>query len=396
MKVLMINSVCGIRSTGRICTDIATLLELQGHNCKIAYGRENVPAAYEKYAHKICTQLDTYVDVFKSRIFDNAGFNSVRTTKRFVKWMKEYDPDVIHLHNIHGYYINTKLLFDALKEIGKPVIWTLHDCWAFTGHCTHFDRIGCAKWQNGCHHCPQTKKYPASFALDRSQKNYADKKACFTGLRNLTIVTPSQWLANLVKQSYLGQYEVKVIPNGIDTEIFQPTEGKFREEYGVQDKKVVLGVTSAWGEEKGLYDMYKLADMLDDTYRVVLVGLKPEQMKTVPKNINAIMRTDNPQQLAHIYTTADVFVNPTYQDNYPTVNLEAQACGTPVITYATGGSVESAPKTQIVEKGDIEALCEAVKNMEQCERIDMDFSAKKWFEQYIMLYQEKWCIERNR
>ncbi len=389
MKVLQINSVCGIRSTGKICTDIAKVLETQGHTCKIAYGRETVPQVYEKYACKMATTWSVCTDALLSRLFDNAGFHSAEQTKRFIRWMKEYDPDVIHLHNLHGYYINVKLLFESLKEMDKPVIWTLHDCWAFTGHCTHFDRIGCAKWQNGCHHCPQTKKYPASFALDRSQKNYADKKACFTGLRNLTIVTPSQWLANLVKRSYLGQYEVKVIPNGIDTKIFQPKEGKFREEYGLQNKKIVLGVASAWGENKGLFDMYKLADMLDDTYRVVLVGLKPEQMKTVPKNITAIMRTDNPQQLAHIYTTADVFVNPTYQDNYPTVNLEAQACGTPVITYATGGSVESVPELQVVEKGNVGELYFAVKSMKKHTLFVADFDAKCCFEKYTELYLSK-------
>ena len=388
MKVLQINSVCGIRSTGKICTDIAMLLESRGHSCQIAYGRETVPAVYEKFAHKIGTKGDAYADALESRIFDNAGFNSVATTKRFVEWMREYDPDVIHLHNLHGYYINVELLFAALKEMDKPVIWTLHDCWPFTGHCSHFDRIGCRKWQKGCYQCPQTQKYPASFGLDRSKTNYARKKACFTGVKNLTIVTPSRWLADLVKQSYLGQYNVEVIPNGINTQVFRPAEGTFREDYGLQDKKIVLGVASAWGENKGLFDMYKLAEMLDDTYRVVLVGLKPEQMKKVPKNITAIMRTDNPQQLAHIYTTADIFVNPTYQDNYPTVNLEAQACGTPVITYRTGGSVESVPKGQIVEQGDLQGLLLAIENMENGKIQNMDFSAEHCFFEYIALYDE--------
>lgn len=389
MKVLQINSVCGIRSTGRICTDIAGILELQGHDCRIGYGRETVPEKFAKYARRITSPRDNRVDGLLTRVFDNAGFNSATQTKKFVKWMKEYDPDVVHLHNLHGYYVNVKVLFDALKELDKPVVWTLHDCWSFTGHCSHFDLAGCGKWKEGCYDCPLTKAYPASFGYDRSKKNYAQKKACFTGLRDLTIVTPSQWLADLVKQSYLGDYDVKVIPNGIDVGVFRPTEGSFREENGLQDKKIVLAVASAWSRSKGLYDLYKLADLLGDGYQVVVVGLSPEQKEKLPANILGITRTNNVQQLAHIYTTADVFVNPTYQDTYPTVNLEAQACGTPVITYRTGGSVESVPPEQVVEKGNVEALCEAVKNLETCKVLQADYSAETSFRKYVELYSQK-------
>ena len=171
MKVLQINSVCGIRSTGRICTDIAEELERQGHICKIGYGRETVPEKYQKYAVRIGNDLSVKFDGLKTRLLDNAGFNSYFATRKFLKWVKEYDPDVVHLHNLHGYYINLKLLFRYLRETGKPVIWTLHDCWSFTGHCSHFDLAGCQKWRTGCESCPLTKAYPASFGRDRSKKN---------------------------------------------------------------------------------------------------------------------------------------------------------------------------------------------------------------------------------
>lgn len=393
MKVLQINSVCGIRSTGRICTDIAQVLEVEGHECKIAYGRENVPEQHQKYAHAITNVWGNRLDGLKTRLFDNAGFNSTRVTKRFVRWMKEYDPDVIHLHNLHGYYINVDVLFRALKQMDKPVVWTLHDCWSFTGHCSHFSVAKCEKWKSSCYNCLQTRIYPASFGFDRSKKNHEEKKKAFTGINKMTIVTPSQWLADLVKQSFLKEYDVQVIPNGIDLDVFRPTEGNFREKHGLLDKKIVLAVASAWGKNKGLYDLFKLADLLRDEYRVVIVGLKPEQMKLVPENVTGITRTNNTQELAHIYTTADIFVNPTYQDTYPTVNLEAQACGTPVLTYRTGGSVESVPPEQVVDQGDWYGLCEAIKQMESCTALQVDFSAKNTFYKYVELYTSK---QRNK
>lgn len=389
MKVLQINSVCGIRSTGRICTDIAQVLEEQGHSCQVAYGRETVPEALQKYAHCINTHRGVQLDGIKSRIFDNAGFNSKKQTKAFIQWMKEYDPDIIHLHNIHGYYIHVGLLFEALKEMGKPVIWTLHDCWSFTGHCSHFDYAGCEKWKSGCGKCDRVHVYPASLGYDNARNNYARKKAAFTGVKDLTIVTPSKWLADLVKQSFLGAYPVRVIPNGIDLSVFKPTPGSFRQEYGLEDKKIVLGVASVWGKAKGYADMLKLPELLGKDYQVVLVGLTPEQKDALPANVLGITRTNNVQQLAEIYTAADVFVNPTYQDTYPTVNLEAQACGTPVITYQTGGSVESVPQSQVVEQGAVVALCEAVKDLENCQVLQADFSAQTAFANYVTLYEEK-------
>ena len=356
MKVLMINSVCGIRSTGRICTDIAETLKAQGHTCKIAYGRESVPQKYEKYAVRIGADTGVKIHGALSRVFDTSGFHSRRATKKFIEWVKTYDPDVIHLHNIHGYYLHIGQLFKYLKTCGKKILWTLHDCWAFTGHCSHFDFVGCEKWKTGCYKCSQKKRYPASLLCDRSKKNYKLKKNWFTGIDNLTIITPSQWLADIVKQSFLGEYSVEVVRNGIDLNVFKPTESDFRVRYGLEDKKILLGVASTWEERKGLADFLKLAEMVDENYAIVLVGLNEKQMQGLPKNVIGITRTNSTKELAQIYTTADVFLNLTYEDNYPTVNLEAQACGTPVITYRTGGSVESDPPENVVDKGDLTAV----------------------------------------
>ena len=242
MKVLLINSVCGIRSTGRICTDLAEVLEANGHECKIAYGRETVPEKYHKYAVRIGSNVSVKVDAVKTRLFDNAGFNSVSATKKFIKWVKEYDPDVIHLHNLHGYYINIEILFEYLRNCGKKVIWTLHDCWAFTGHCSHFVTANCEKWKKQCYSCPKRKAYPSSLFLDCSKRNYGKKKNLFTSLENMTIITPSEWLANLVKQSFLAKYNVQVINNGIDLDVFIPRGSNFREKYNLENKKIVLGI----------------------------------------------------------------------------------------------------------------------------------------------------------
>ena len=363
MKVLFINSVCGIGSTGRICTDLAQEYEAHGHEVKIAYGRNAfVPEKYQKYAVRIGTDFDVKWHGVMSRLFDAHGLASKSATKNFLKWAEEYKPDLLWLHNIHGYYINYELLFEWIKSHPEmEVKWTLHDCWTFTGHCSHFTFVKCYKWKTHCENCPQKKRYPTSLFLDRCSQNFERKKQAFTGVKNMTLITPSKWLADLVKQSFLKEYPVVVRYNTIDANVFKPTPSDFREKYGLQNKKIVLGVASVWDERKGLDDFLWLADKLDDSYQIVLVGLSQKQLERLPKNVIGIASTNSPQELAEIYTAADVFVNPTYEDNYPTTNLEAQACGTPVITYRTGGSPESVPEENVVECGDKEGLKEKIK-----------------------------------
>lgn len=339
MKVLQINSVCGVGSTGRIATDLYKVLEEQGHECVIAYGRGTAPDGIKTI--KIGTDFDNYMHVAKTRIFDKHGFGSTKATKEFIEKVKAYDPDVIHLHNIHGYYINIEILFDYLKKADKKIIWTLHDCWSFTGHCSHFDYIGCYKWKDGCDKCPQKKEYPNSILKDNSAWNYEKKKQLFTSLNNMTIITPSKWLAGLVKDSFLNKYSIKVINNGIDLEIFKPTKSNFREKYNLQDKTIVLGVASVWTKKKGFDYFIELAKKLNDSFKVVMVGISEKQKTRLPKNILAISRTNNAKELAEIYSAADIFINPTLEDTYPTTNLEAIACNTKVITFDVGGSKEA-------------------------------------------------------
>lgn len=385
----MINSVCGIRSTGRICTDLADALTAQGHEVKIAYGRETVPEKSRKYAVRIGSNTDNKLHGLRSRLFDDTGFGSKRATKRFIEWVKSYDPDVVHLHNIHGYYINIELLFRYLAEAEKPVIWTLHDCWSFTGHCAYFDYAECDRWKTGCHNCPQKKEYPSSMLADRSKKNWEAKKKLFTAVKDMVFVTPSEWLAEILRQSYFGKYPVKVINNDIDLSVFRPTEGDFREKNGLTGKKMLLGVASVWDRRKGLKDYIKLSEKLDDNYRIVLVGLSEEQIKQLPENVIGISRTNNTKELAEIYTAADYFLNLTYEDNYPTVNLEAQACGTPVISYRTGGSTESAVRFgTVVEKGAVGDVLKLIQSSPEFEKsLDFEESRGHAVEKYMELYR---------
>ena len=364
MKILIINSVAGIRSTGRIVTDIAEQFIADGHECIIAYGRENVPEKYKSICYQIGTKLDAYANAIKARVFDNEGLNAKKATKEFIDWADNYDPDVLWLHNLHGYYINIELLFNWIKS--RPhmdVRWTLHDCWAFTGHCSYFSVAGCMKWECGCSNCCQKMNYPRSILRDNCAENYERKRAAFCGVKSLTIITPSKWLAELVKSSFLSEYKVKVSHNTIDETIFCPTPSDFRQKYNLTDKKILLGVASVWDYRKGLADFLELSQMLDDSWKIVLVGLTGRQIKSIPKNILGIKRTNSSKELAEIYTAADVFLNLTYEDNYPTVNLEAQACGTPCITYATGGSVESVPQKNIVEQHNLEKVVSLIQEL---------------------------------
>lgn len=339
MRILQINSVCGIGSTGRIATDIHQILEETGHESYIAYGRGEAINCANNI--KIGNKIDNYIHVGVTRFLDRHGFASERATKALIQKIEELSPDLIHLHNIHGYYLNIKILFNYLKRTNKPIVWTLHDCWSFTGHCAYFDYVECEKWKDSCYACPQKKEYPTSLILDSSKLNFNQKKELFAGIKNLTIVTPSKWLAEIVKQSFLKEYPVEVINNGIDLSVFKPQKSDFRKNHNLEEKFLILGVANVWDRRKGLNYFIKLAEELKDDEIIILVGITEEQKRELPNNVFAITRTNNSQELAEIYSSANVFVNPTLEDNFPTTNLEALACGTPIITFNTGGSVES-------------------------------------------------------
>lgn len=366
MRVLQITAFSGWGCTGRIALGIHNVMVAQGHESVIAWGRiNNAPA--EVPTIQIGNKFDQQRHGLYTRITDKCGFGSRGVTKEFLRKLDDYNPELIQLHIMHGYYINLELLFTYIKQHKIPVVWTFHDCWAFTGHCPYFDYVGCEKWQTGCHDCQQKKHHPASWLLDNSAWNYKKKKELFTGVNNMTIVTPSEWLTGLVKKSFLKEYPVVVINNGINLNDFKPTEGTFRQDYGIKDKKIVLGVSSTWVKSKGIDDFIEMSKMLPDDYIIILVGLNKDQKESLPRTMIGIERTDSVQKLAEIYTAADVFVNPTYEDNYPTTNLEALACGTPVITYRTGGSIEAVQYSGhgfIVEKGNVAMLVGKIVELE--------------------------------
>ena len=393
MKVLQINSVCGYGSTGRIVQDLYNTLKENGHECIVAYGRGKAPDNVQTI--KIGNKLDTYFQVFLTRLFDKHGFGSRRATRKLIKQIEKYNPDVIHLHNIHGYYINIEILFNYLNNCNKKIIWTLHDCWPFTGHCAYFDYVQCERWKENCKSCPQKRNYPNSIMLDNSKRNYNRKRELFNQLKNLTLVTPSEWLANKVKKSFLKNNDIIVIPNGIDLNIFKPTKNNIRETYNLEEKKIILGVASKWEKRKGLDTFIELSQKLDDSYKIVLIGVGEKDRKKIPKNILTIKRTNNAKELAEFYTSAYIFVNPTMEDNFPTTNLESLACGTPVITFNTGGSPESINETcgLVVEKGNIADLINAINgfNREQyvgCLKQSKNYDKEKQYKKYIELYEK--------
>jgi putative colanic acid biosynthesis glycosyltransferase len=374
MNVLQINTVCGIGSIGRIATDLHSLLVSLGHQSTIAFGR-SAPMNCARTI-RIGNRIDNYLHVARTRLFDNHGFGSAAATRAFISQMRQLNPDVIYLHNLHGYYLQLGLLFEYLKQAAKPVIWTLFDCWAFTGHCVYFDRIGCDLWKSECHDCPQRAEYPKSLFLDRSRWNYRQKKALFTGIRNLTIVTSSKWLAELVKESFLQDYPLTVINTGIDLTVFKPTQSDFRERYKLQGHFILLGVASSWVERKGLSYFINLAKQLGPDEKIVLVGVSKEVINRLPMGIMGIATTNSTKELASIYSAADVFVNPTLEDNFPTTNLEAMACGTPVVTFKSGGSPECLDGGcgVAVERGDLLKLVDAIGVVRQ---LGKDFYASK-------------------
>lgn len=392
MRILIINETCGTGSHGKICVELAEKFRAEGNECYIGYGRHAcVEEKYKDFSIRVGNDRDVKFHALITRIFDAHGFGSRIATKKFLKWVDKYNPELLLLHNIHGYFINVELLFKWIKR--KPnlnVIWTLHDCWAFTGHCSHFMITNCEQWKTGCKKCPEKRHYPASLVLDRCRINYFRKKSLFTGVPNLKIVVPSQWMYEMVKMSYLKEYPIVLKYNKIDVSSFVYTPGSFRSKYKIETKKMLLGVAVDWIPEKGIYDIIRLSYLLDPIFCIVLVGITKKEYSKLEDSLNMISyaeeniheliyesplgvaiypnvesmysyltkskslkvldehaevicipRTNSKKELAEIYSAADYLINPTHEDNYPTVNLEAIACGTFVITYDTGGAKET-------------------------------------------------------
>ena len=405
-RLLQINPVIRTNtSTGRIMQEIGELAMQNGWESYVAYsrGRDGI-RAHSSEIVPVGNKCSVVWHGVMTRLFDRHGLSSNVATKQFIQDIERIKPDIIHIHNIHGYFLNYKVLFDYLATCGIPVIWTVHDCWLYTGHCYYYSSVGCDKWMRGCGCCPQRAKFPSSWFVDRSAKNFVDKKRAFTSVPadRMMIVPVSEWMRSEMSHSFLKDYRFKVIHNGIDLNVFAPTESsQIKSKYGLPEgKHIILGLASIWSKEKGWDDFMQLATRVGDDEVIVLVGINDEQRRMLPSNIIGISRTDNISDLAALYSAADVFVNPTWQDNYPTVNLEAIACGTPVVTYRTGGSVESITEKTgvVVEQGDVEALLIAIRDIESrgkdyyrdnCRQYAVEhFNKVERYADYLQLYEE--------
>ena len=397
MKVLLINSVCGQGSTGRICVGIAEMLRKGGYIAYIAYAHGN--SSYLNSFNFSGGKFDYYLHNILSRLTDSEGLHSVFATKRLIKEIESIQPDIVHIHTMHGHYLNYKILLEYLSKKAIPIVMTLHDCWTFTGHCAHFDLRGCKEWQIECNKCEFLEEYPISWFLDRSKRNFNLKKKLFANIKeHLTLVPVSYWMEGLLRKSFLKGYKVHTIHNGIDLSVFKPSDFEdLYEKYKIKGRKIVLGVALPWSSYKGFSDFIKIRYSLGDEYVILMVGVSQEQAMMLPDGIIGIERTESPEELAKLYSMADVFVNTTYCDNYPTVNLESIACGTPVITYSTGGSPESVDEYTgaVVEQGDVDALVKCIHNIcygsfnykEHClEKALNYFDRDLCFENYLKIY----------
>ena len=393
-KLLIINVTCNQGSTGKISEQIGALMKSAGWDVYLAHGARRVnPSGLNTF--QFSSVKDEYLHFVKSLFFDSDGLGSIVATKRLVNYIKDIKPDIIQLHNLHGYYINYKVLFGYLNKTQIPVVMTLHDCWSFTGHCVHPIIANCNKWKTECNHCPLKNKYPKkTIGLDRSKRNLLLKQRYIASYKNLHIVAVSNWLSSWLKQSIFRAKPIKIIHNGIDLNTFKPCERTNSNKYRV------LGVSNVWLNDKGLLDIFKLRALLPlEKYQITLVGLSQEQVKKLPEGIVGITRTSNQQELAKLYSDADVLVNPTYADTFPTVNLEALACGTPVVTYRTGGSPEAlTPETGIVvERGDVKEMADAImttltktkETIDACrQRAVSNYDKDVCFLEYAKLYSE--------
>lgn len=404
-KLLQINPVLRVNtSTGRIMQEIGELAMAHGWDSYIAYsrGRDGVMPCRSNPI-PVGSRVDVAWHGLMTRLFDRHGLASDRATRTLIREIEALQPNIIHLHNIHGYFLNYKVLFDYLARCNVPVVWTIHDSWAYTGHCYYYSFAGCEKWKAGCHHCPQRRLFPASWLADRSARNWQDKKAAFTSIppQRLTVVPVSRWMEGEMRQSFMKDCRFRVIHNGINLDVFIPYESDdIRYKYHIYKEHVLLAVASIWSREKGFDDLLHLSSMLRSDEVLVMVGVTEEQRRRLPKNVVGICRTSNVNELAQLYSLADVFLNPTWQDNYPTVNLEAIACGTPVVTYRTGGSVEAVTECtgMIVGQGDVQGMLHAARTMssrgktyyrEHCRHYALQhFGKDARYADYLRLYEE--------
>lgn len=397
--LVQINTVVNYSSTGRIAEGIGQAALASGWRSVIAFGRHSRPSSSEKI--DLGDSLGTAAHVLLTRFADRHGLHSRRATIRLVRKLARISPDVVQLHNLHGYYLDYRLLFDYLAATRCPVVWTLHDCWPFTGHCCYFDEAECTRWMTGCGRCPLTHTYPASIFADRSSRNWSEKRVVFTSLKNMHIVVPSNWLGRKVAASFLGHYQRDMIAYGVNLDDFKPlVNERVPSRVSEIHRHVVLAVASDWGPRKGLDQVVALRKVLPrESFEITVVGVTRKQAESLPEGISPIQRTENIEQLAMAYSQSSVFFNPSLADNFPVTNLEALACGTPVVTYDTGGSPEAidASTGAVVGRGDVAAAASEIRRITALDRDAMRmrcrdravalFSLRTQYARYQSLYQ---------
>lgn len=397
MRVYQLNTYCGVKSTGRIACEIAKLVKADRGECRIGYGVPGISPDSEPFAYKIGSKLERKLHGALRKLFDAEGYGSWFATQSLIRDLKRFQPDLIQLHNLHGCYLHLPSLFRFLSRQDIPIVWTLHDCWPFTGHCAYFDYSGCERWKQECHHCPQQKSYPVCIGLDGSRRNHRMKQKSFSLPQNLCFVAPCEWMTGHLKRSFLGSRPVKVIVNGVNLEVFHPVQSNLRERFGLNGKKLCLAVAAEWDQRKGLSYLCDAAQRMGESYAFVVIGLSEEQIASLPSNMIGIRATADTNELAAWYTAADCLVNPTLEDNMPMVNLEALACGTPVVVFATGGCPEAVDSSCgiVVPKGDLTELCGAIEKAasgsfapEACEARAHHFDCAQAFRDYLSLYKE--------
>ena len=398
MKLLQINTTVNYEATGRIAEEIGQTAMAHGWESHIAYGRFSNGS--RSHVFKIGTQRDVYIHKLHSFLLDRHGLASKRATRELTAYIESVSPDIVHLHNLHGFYLNYPILFRCLSQLDVPVVWTLHDCWAFTGHCSHYDYAKCYRWKTHCHDCPQKRSvYPPSWFADRSARNFRDKKRWFTSLNDMTIVPVSVWLAGEVKDSFLGKYPIHLIHNGINTDAFSPQPVN-KKDFGLENKFVILGVSNFWTWRKGLDDFGQLRTLLPEEFAIVLVGLTSKQISALPEGIVGIPRTSSLRELAEYYSLADVFVNLSVEETLGMTTIESQSCGTPAVVY----DVTACPETVSSESGfvvsphDLSRVVEIIYKIKEqgkssyavaCRRwIEKNFDKRDRYMEYLRLYDD--------
>lgn len=399
MKTLLqINVDSNANSTGVIASQIGELAISKGWESYIAYSRSLRESKNKNI--KIGNSFTYKMHWWFTRFFDCQGLLSIFSTLRFISKIKQIAPNIIHIHVIHDYYINYPLLFRFLKKRDIPVVWTMHDCWAVTGHCAHFDYVGCERWKTTCYSCPQRRSYSPSL-IDNSRCNHVLKKKFLTSVPNLTIVSVSNWLSTIFEQSFLSSFDNRKIYNGIDLNIFRISQTFVVEKYNLLNKKILVAVSSTWTEKKGLLDYIELAKILDNNFQVVLIGYIAEKYKKIiPREILTIPRTKDQQELVEWYNAADVVLNLSYEETFGLTTIEGFACGTPSIVGHKTASPELVSEDTgiVVECGNVNQIIKAINIITSKEKSHYQHNCRKRavelfdkndrYNDYIDLYEE--------